>query len=293
MRASLDLKFYVILQNTLCRPWITVTPTYGMLIPGEQTEIEFTIGIDNVTSHLLNTSKEVLEDVLILRLENGRDYYISVKGSYARSCFGMSVEELVLYSDPIREVPLDPILRAERYDFNSKPAMCVPKELWRIIDAIYERGVNERDLFSHPGNPDEVYQIRECLDTGAAFENFSVHSMGETLTSFLSNLSTPIVSASLIPTLDIDAQNIQSFARKFLEDLPPIQYNVFIYIVSFFREVLLHRERNKLSPAKIARICCNCLVSSSASLDESAGSVHQRKGNMQQLMLHFLETNSI
>eukprot|EP00956_Cyclotella_meneghiniana_P019872 scaffold34547_cov69-Cyclotella_meneghiniana.AAC.4 len=280
-------------ENTLCRSWITVTPTYGMLIPGEQTEIEFTIGIDNATSHLLNTSKEVLDDVLILRLENGRDYYISVKGSYARSCFGMPVDELVLYSDPIRDVPLDPILRAERYDFNSKPAMCVPKELWRIIDAIYERGVNERDLFSHPGNPDEVYQIRECLDTGAVFENFSVHSMAETLTLFLSNLSTPIISASLIPTLDIDAQNIQSFARKFLEDLPPIQYNVFIYIVSFFREVLLHRERNKLSPAKIARICCNCLVSSSSSLEESAGSVHQRKGNMQQLMLHFLETNSI
>lgn len=273
---------------------MTVTPTYGMLIPGESTEIEFTISIDNTTSHLLNTSKEILEDVLILRLENGRDYYISVSGSYARSCFGMSVEELVLYSDPIREVPLDPILRAEKYDFNAKSVMCVPKELWRIIDAIYERGVSERDLFSIPGSPEEVYRIRECLDTGASFENFSVHSMTEVLTSFLSNLSTPIVPASLIPTLDIDAQNIQSFARKFLEDMPPIQYNVFIYIVSFFREVLLHRERNKLSPAKIARICCSCLVSSSlGSPDESTGSLHQRKGNMQQLMLHFLETNSI
>lgn len=273
---------------------MTVTPTYGMLIPGEQTEIEFTIGIDNATSHLLNTSKEVLEDVLILRLENGRDYYISVSGSYARSCFGMSVEELVLYSDPIREVPLDPIHRAEKYDFNAKSAMCVPKELWRIIDAIYERGVAERDLFSIPGSPDEVYQIRECLDTGASFESFSVHSMAEVLTSFLSNLSTPIVPAALFPTLDIDAQNIQSFARKFLEDMPPIQYNVFIYIVSFFREVLHHREQNKLSPAKIARICCSCLVSSSQGIvEESAGSMHQRKGNMQQLMLHFLETNSI
>ena len=266
---------------------MTVTPTYGMLIPSEQTEIEFTIGIDNLTANALNTNKEVLEDVLILRLENGRDYYISVSGSYARSCFGMSVEELVLYADPIRNVPLDPILRAEKYDFNAKAAMCVPKELWRIIDAIYERGLDERDLFSTPGSPDEVNQIRECLDTGASFENFSVHSMAEVLISFLSNLSTPIVSPSLFPTLDIDAQNIQAFARKFLEDMPPIQYNVFIYIVSFFREVLLHRQRNKLSPAKIARICCSCLVSS------SQGSPDESKGNMQQLMLHFLETNSI
>jgi uncharacterized protein YqeY len=28
------------LQNALCKPWLTVSPTYGMLIPGEKTEIE-------------------------------------------------------------------------------------------------------------------------------------------------------------------------------------------------------------------------------------------------------------
>jgi len=278
----------------LCKPWLSVAPTYGMLIPGEKTEIELTITIDNSTAHKLNTSREVLEDILILRLENGRDYYISVTGKYARSCFGMSVDELVLYTAPIREVPLDPILRAEKYDLNARAAMCVPKELWRIIDAIYERGLDERDLFTAVGDPDEVYQVRECLDTGAAFENFSVHSMAEVLTSFLSNLSTPIVPVSLFPTLDIDAQNIQSFTRKFLEDMLPVPYNVFIYIISFFREVLLHRQRNRLSPAKVARILCNCLVSSpQGNAEESASSSNQRRGNMQQLMLHFLETNSI
>ena len=209
--------------------------------------------IDNATARRLNAGREVLEDILILRLENGRDYYISVKGSYARSCFGMSVDELVLYTDPIREVPLDPILRAEKYDPNSRAAMCVPKELWRIIDAIYERGLDERDLFTAAGDPDEVYQIRECLDTGAPFDSFGVHSMTEVLTSFLSNLSSPIVPAALFPTLDIDAQNIQMCTRKFLEDMLPVPYNVFIYIISFFREVLLHRERNRLSPAKVAR----------------------------------------
>lgn len=232
---------------------MTVSPTYGMLIPGEQTEIELTITINNTTAHRLNTSREVLEDTLILRLENGRDYYITVSGKYARSCFGMPVDELVLYTSPIREVPLNPILRSEKYDLNSKAAMCVPKELWRIIDAIYERGLDERDLFTALGDPDEVYQIRECLDTGAPFENFSVHSMAEVLTSFLSNLSAPIVPISLFPSLDIDAQNIQMFTRKFLEDMLPVPYNVFIYIISFFREVLLHRDRNRLSPAKVAR----------------------------------------
>jgi len=154
--------------------------------------------------------------------------------------------------------------------------------------------LDERDLFTALGDPDEVYQIRECLDTGAPFENFSVHSMAEVLASFLSNLSSPIVPISLFPSLDIDAQNIQMFTRKFLEDMLPVPYNVFIYIISFFREVLLHRDRNRLSPAKVARILCNCLVSSpQGNAEESASSSTQRRGNMQQLMLHFLETNSL
>ena len=91
-----------------------------MLIPGEQTEIELTITINNSTAHRLNTSREVLEDILILRLENGRDYYISVTGKYARSCFGMPVDELVLYTAPIREVPLDPILRSENHKLDTQ-----------------------------------------------------------------------------------------------------------------------------------------------------------------------------
>jgi len=170
----------------------------------------------------------------------------------------------------------------------------VPKELWRIIDALYERGLDERDLFMARGDPDEICRVRECLDNGTAFEKVGVHSMAQVLTSFLSNLSTPIVPESLFPTQDIDAQNIQAFTRQFLEDMLPVPYNVFIYIISFFREVLLHKQRNRLSPAKVARILCNCLVSTpQGNAEESASSSSQRRGNMQQLMLHFLETNSL
>jgi len=281
-------------ENSLCKPWMTVSPTYGMLIPGDQpATINFTITVDNNTAHQLNTGREVLDDILILRLENGRDYYITIKGSYARSCFGMSVDELVMYSEPIRNIPLDAIKRAEKHDPNPTSALCVPKEMWRIIDAIYEKGVHEKDIFTTPGLAEEVNQIRECLDTGVPFGKFRIHSMAEVMLSFLSNLSTPIVPLTLLPTLEIDAQNIQSTARKFLEELPPIHYNAFVYVISFFREALLYRETNKLSAAKLARICCNCMVvGSHNAMDESSASMHRRAG-MQMIMIHLLETNSI
>ena len=74
-------------EVSLCKPWMTVTPTHGVLIPGEApATLDFTITIDNTTAQALNTGRDVLlEDIIILRLENGRDYYITVKANYARS----------------------------------------------------------------------------------------------------------------------------------------------------------------------------------------------------------------
>ena len=289
---------YRLFQNTLCKPWMKVSPAYGMLIPGESAAtINFSITINNATAHQLNTGREVLDDILILRLENGRDYYITIKAQYARSSFGMSVDELVMFPEPIRSVPLDPIKRAEKFDPNPTSALCVPKELWRIVDAIYERGLQEKDLFLTPGVAKEVKHIRECLDTGAPLGNYRVHSLAEAMLSFLSNLSTPIVPPTLFPTLEIDSQNIQAFARKFLEDLPPIHYNVFVYVISFFREALLYKDHNRLTAARLARICCSCMVvGASGAKDNPAGasqSTVQRRAGMQLIILHLLETNTI
>jgi phosphatidylinositol-bisphosphatase len=256
-----------------------------MLIPGEEpATINVSITIDNETASLLNSGREVLDDILILRLENGRDYYITVKANYARSCFGMSVDELVLYSEPIRNVPLDPIKRAEKFDPNPTSALCVPKELWRVVDAIYERGLQEKELFLIPGLANEVKHIRECLDTGAPLGRYNIHSLAEAMLSFLSNLATPIVPPTIFPTLDINSENIQAFARKLLEELPPIHYNVFVYVMSFFRETLVYRDQNKLSAARLARICVDTMVK---------GAEVQRRTGMQLIMLHLLETNTI
>jgi phosphatidylinositol-bisphosphatase len=276
---------------------MTVSPTYGMLIPGEQTAIiNVTLTIDNNTAQLLNSRREVLEEILILRLENGRDYYISVNGTYARSSFGMNLDELVLYKDPIRTIPLDTIERVLHFpnelEVSPTNSLCVPKELWRVVDAIYEKGLPSKNIFAHPGIPEEVQQIREALDTGSPFGPFSIHSYVELFLEFLSSLSTPVVPSSFLPTVEINAENIQSMSRRLLEDLPPVHYNVFVYVISFFREVLLYREHNSLTAAKLARLLCkHCSPAPSNALMES--SVMQRRAGMNLIMMHLLETSSI
>jgi phosphatidylinositol-bisphosphatase len=151
-----------------------------MIIPSEkEATLNFTINVNNEIASALNSGREVLEDIIILRLENGRDYYITVKAKYGRSCFGMSVDELVLYNDPIRNVPLDPIKRVEKYGTDQTAVLCIPKELWRIVDAIWGKGLHEADLFNISGYGEEINNIRECLDTGEPFSEFRIHSMAD------------------------------------------------------------------------------------------------------------------
>lgn len=275
---------------------MSASPTYGMLIPGEESStISITLTISGQTAQLLNSRREVLEDILVLRLENGRDYYVTIKATYARSCFGMSLDELVLHKDPIRSVPLDPIQRADKYpdgnELTPANALCVPKEIWRIIDAIYHKGIQQPGLFVTPGHPAAVNQIREALDTGGQFEAASVHSYVETFLSLLSSLAVPVVPSHLFPSVEINAENMQTMARRFLEDLPPIHYNVFVYIISFFREILLYREHNQLNATKLSRVCVkHCSPVANVVMEAST---MQRRAGMHLIMLHLLETSSI
>jgi len=269
---------------------MSIYPSYGMIVPGESDLIiNFTLTINNEVAQSLNDGTAVLDDDIILRLENGRDFYIKITGSYARSCFGVPLDELVLYSQPIRNYPLDPIKRHEMAGDVSS-ILCIPKELWRMIDALYEQGLKSPDLFFHGGSTEEVNQIRECLDTGAPFKKFQVGSMAEALMAFLSNLSSNVIPMYLFPTVEIDAQNIQAFARRILEEIPPVHYNVLIYLLSFFRECLQNKNFNHLSSTKLAEICVNTLILGNSNQSDP-DSVRER--GMMILIKHFLETSSI
>ena len=146
------------------------------------------------------------------------------------------------------------------------------------------------DIRSKPFPPDCLFSS-SWQDTGSIFGVYKTLSYAEALLEFFSSLSTPIVPPTLFPTLEIDSQNIQSSARRFLEELPPVHYNVLLYVISFFREALVYRDMNRLTAAKLARICTNHLAPTNSGMDDSTAA--QRRSGMQLIMVHLLETNSI
>ena len=81
--------------NTSGKRWLKVEPEFGIIPPHESVEITLSVRVTNETAHQIQTGEENLEDILILTLENGRDYFIPIQGEYQKSCMGSTIDYLV------------------------------------------------------------------------------------------------------------------------------------------------------------------------------------------------------
>mmetsp|Transcript_19002 Transcript_19002/g.26730 ORF Transcript_19002/g.26730 Transcript_19002/m.26730 type:complete len:284 (+) Transcript_19002:247-1098(+) len=244
--------------------WLTVEPRTHYIPPGHKIELKITVHVDTKSAARLNMDKAKLSSMLIFRLkcgregELGKDYYIEINANYLRSVFGCSLAYLVRTPMPVRAVMMGTTRSSTYTKVNPEAVLTLPKELWRLVDFIYRKGIDEEDLFLTSGDYNQIADIRECLDTGRAFRDFSVHSMAEALIQFLVNLSEPIFSTSIVDDLRSDS-NINDFCKQALLRLTPIHYNTFIYLISFLREVLKHTKANKLTSTKIVPLFAKCI----------------------------------
>ncbi len=73
----------------------------------------------------------------------------------------MSLEQLVCALDPVRNIPPPAFDHSQGYDLNLAKAqtsqqLSIPKELWRLVDALWQGGMREKDLFASSAEPGEV-----------------------------------------------------------------------------------------------------------------------------------------
>ncbi|KAH8602342.1 Endonuclease/exonuclease/phosphatase [Bisporella sp. PMI_857] len=107
------------------------------LEPGDAINCTLEIYIDDIgLVRSLNQGTASLDDVLVLRVTNGRDHFLPVRGSWLQSCFGRSIDELIrvpeggvraLLPRPNGE-PGGPINRGEEVRWSA------PRELFKITE---------------------------------------------------------------------------------------------------------------------------------------------------------------
>ena len=78
-------------------------------------EIELELFVNKTTATKLNSGEDKIEDILVLHLDRGKDYFLSVSGNYMPSCFGSPIHTLCYMKEPILDLPLETIRELVSY----------------------------------------------------------------------------------------------------------------------------------------------------------------------------------
>jgi len=189
--------------------WLNVNPTSGRLLPGEECIVNILAKIEggrmsgptalsgshSTSSNALDTLVDVepqpkaADAILVIRLENGRDFFVSVQGQYTPCVFGQSLETL-----PTAMFPPN-----------------VPQVVGMLVDHLFESTSAAPGLFRVPfdnvatkGGMAAVSRAVSDITRGGSVSlsvpGVNAYDVGQSLISFFSALPERLLSSSAVVT---------------------------------------------------------------------------------------------
>ncbi|XP_026081008.1 inositol polyphosphate 5-phosphatase OCRL-1-like isoform X2 [Carassius auratus] len=255
-------------DSQYCKPWLRAEPSEGVLDPNEAMEIFLEVYVSKDSVMLLNSGEDQIEDILVLHLDRGKDYFITIAGNYLPSCFGTSLETLCRMKKPIREIPITKLIDLEKCRLNfllyssgtEDNPLKIPKEVWLLVNHLYTKACQQEDLFQTPGLQDDLQSIIDCLDTSIP-ESIpgSNHSVAEALLIFLEALPEPVLCYELYQRC-LECSHDSRLCKQLISQLPRAHRNVFRYLMAFLRELLKHSIDNNLNANLLATLFASLLI---------------------------------
>uniref|UniRef100_A0AAY4D883 phosphoinositide 5-phosphatase n=1 Tax=Denticeps clupeoides TaxID=299321 RepID=A0AAY4D883_9TELE len=278
-------------EPAYCKPWLTANPPKGFLAQGARVDIDLEVFVNRLTAPELNLGQQHVEDILVLHLDRGKDYFISISGNYLPSCYATSLQTLCHMREPKKRMRSATPMTHQKSDCQmpEKP-LDIPKEIWMMVDHLYRNASKQEDLFQQPGLRSEFEEIRDCLDTGTPDSlPGSNHSVAEALLLFLDALPEPVVPFSFyqqcLECCSNYGQHFVSFLNpQVISMLPQCHKNVFNYLTAFLRELLKNSSHNHLDINILATIFASLMLRSPKKQDLS------EKRKTQEFYQHFLTT---
>ncbi|XP_010793205.1 type II inositol 1,4,5-trisphosphate 5-phosphatase isoform X1 [Notothenia coriiceps] len=274
-------------ESTYCKAWLTANPSKGFIANGGTVEIDFEVFVNRSTAPELNSGQEQIEDILVLHLERGKDYFISISGNYLPSCYGSSIHSLCQLKEPIQDMPQETLREmaeksGDENAENTEKPLDIPKELWMMVDHLFRSALKQEDIFQQPGLRSEFAVIRDCLDTGIPDSlPGSNHSVAEALLLFLDALPQPVIPFYFYQQC-LESCSNASQCEKIISMLPQCHKNVFNYLAAFLRELLKNSATNRLDVNILATIFASLLLKSPTKQDFA------EKRKTQEFFQHFL-----
>lgn len=256
-------------DSQYCKNWLRAEPSDGLLDPSETLEIYLEVYVSKDSVTLLNSGEDSIEDILVLHLDRGKDYFITISGNYLPSCFGTSLETLCRMKKPIREIPITKLIDLEKSKVNflmvdggngeDRP-LNIPKEVWILVNHLFTKSCDQEDLFQTPGLQEELQSIIDCLDTSIPdIVPGCNHSVAEALLIFLEALPEPVVCYELYQRC-LECAHDSRLCKQLISQLPRAHRNVFRYLVAFLKELLKHSHNNNLTASLLATLFASLLI---------------------------------
>ncbi|TVY54453.1 Type II inositol 1,4,5-trisphosphate 5-phosphatase, partial [Lachnellula suecica] len=129
------------------------------LEPGDAVNATLELFVDDITQvKALNEGTSQLEDILVLRVTDGRDHFLPVRATWLQSCFGRSIDELIRVPEggvrallPRRHGEAGgPINRGQEVRWSA------PRELFKLTEAVEsltERAIADSHMLSNSSLP--------------------------------------------------------------------------------------------------------------------------------------------
>mmetsp|Transcript_19923 Transcript_19923/g.39110 ORF Transcript_19923/g.39110 Transcript_19923/m.39110 type:complete len:883 (-) Transcript_19923:504-3152(-) len=268
-------------DKAICKPWLRLDPDFGLIPPGERAEIRVVALVEHTTARALAAGADELDDILVLRLEGGRDHFICVSSSFAPTCFGVDLPRLVrthhAFAASSDDIKLCRLEREARLGMAlAAQPLRLPKELWWLCNFLWNFDllkVSQIFVWSaRLATADNLRTVRRAIDAGHELvpedeDGASItaghamaHAVAAIIIEFLQALPEPVVPVSLFPRFDMDSQSMDVWGRRFLDQLPPLNHNVFIYIITFLREVVKNQPYNDVQPTELATLFAHVLL---------------------------------
>ena len=222
------------------------------LEPGEATNIDFALCISNMEEvRSLNESHSEIEDVLVLRIHNGRDHFLPIKAKWLQSTFGRSLDKLVRIPEGgVRRLQHQRPDGSSHADDEHAVQWSAPREVFRLTEALEElveralaewgmRGVGDDPPWKVDGWPfakdswiSEKIEgqklrsaVREALDTdqGFAFPDEimaaqKVELLAQVLLDFLDSLEDGVVTEEHWKALDKGIQEMERLKKPLVDE---------------------------------------------------------------------------
>uniref|UniRef100_A0A8R1E5G4 OCRL-1/2 ASH domain-containing protein n=1 Tax=Caenorhabditis japonica TaxID=281687 RepID=A0A8R1E5G4_CAEJA len=183
-------------NQEICDKWLMVTPMHYQIPQGSSMEISLTVSITtDILRRIHDLSKNgQLQEILVLHLENGRDYFIPVSATYNSSCFGTTLEKLLAIR-PKTEINLIDFDDEYSVSASDDCPRDVPRVIYRLVRALRTRGAKQLDPNEDQNNL-VFNSIRTALETGNPddLSNFaSSFMLYSALIRLLDSLDEPII----------------------------------------------------------------------------------------------------